>query len=232
MTVVTGILDSVTFTTYHVFTTKQTGNFLFIAIYIFSKENLAFKIEQTIAVSISSFIIGSFIFGQLAHRVRTRRRSWLLLTTLFQALLVLVVALVERSGVPGQETGPRALAIVGLLSFAQAGQVSLAIGVGLAELNTTMITGAVISTLGDPRIFHANNHARDRRILFVIAYLAGCFAGSALNAYDTTWAFFLAFGMKMFICATFLFTPGMVADLEKQDNEGTRTPVSHILWGD
>jgi hypothetical protein len=60
-------------------------------------------------------------------------------------MLVLVVALVERSGVPGEETGPRALAIVGLLSFAQAGQVSLAIGVGLAELNTTMITGAVVS---------------------------------------------------------------------------------------
>ena len=59
-------------------------------------------------------------------------------------MLVLVVALVERSGIPGQETGPRALAIVGLLSFAQAGQVSLAIGVGLAELNTTMITGAVV----------------------------------------------------------------------------------------
>ena len=97
-----------------------------------------------------SFIIGSFIFGQLAHRVRTRRRSWLLLTTLFQAMLVLVVALVERSGVPGQETGPRALAIVGILSFAQAGQVSLAIGVGLAELNTTMITGAVVSLLEPP----------------------------------------------------------------------------------
>lgn len=62
-------------------------------------------------------------------------------------MLVLVVALVERSGVPRQETGPRALAIVGLLSFAQAGQVSLAIGVGLAELNTTMITGAVVSFL-------------------------------------------------------------------------------------
>lgn len=60
---------------------------------------------------------------------------------------MLVVALVEQSGVPGQETGPRALAIVGLLSFAQAGQVSLAIGVGLAELNTTMITGAVVRSL-------------------------------------------------------------------------------------
>jgi hypothetical protein len=38
--------------------------------------------------------------------------------------------------------------------------------------------------------------------------------------------------LKMFVCAKFLFTPGMVLDLEKQDYEGTRTPVSHILWGE
>ena len=91
-------------------------------------------------------MIGSFVFGQLAHQVRTRKRGWLILTTFIQALFILVVALVERSSdEPRQGTGPRALAIVGLLSFAQAGQVSLAIGVGLAELNTTMITGAVVS---------------------------------------------------------------------------------------
>jgi hypothetical protein len=62
-------------------------------------------------------------------------------------MLVLIVALVDQSGIPDAETGPRALAIVGILSFAQAGQVSLAIGVGLAELNTTMITGAIVSYL-------------------------------------------------------------------------------------
>jgi hypothetical protein len=62
-------------------------------------------------------------------------------------MLILIVALVEQSGIPGSETGPRALAIVGILSFSQAGQVSLAIGVGLAELNTTMITGAVVRYL-------------------------------------------------------------------------------------
>ena len=76
-------------------------------------------------------------------------------------MLVLVVALVEQSGIPGQETGPRALAIVGLLSFTQAGQVSLAIGVGLAELNTTMITGAVVRLLVPP------SQTRARRLLLV-----------------------------------------------------------------
>ena len=32
------------------------GNFLFIAIYVFSKEKLAEKVEQTIAVSISWYV--------------------------------------------------------------------------------------------------------------------------------------------------------------------------------
>ena len=89
-----------------------------------------------------------------------------------------------------------------------------------------------ISTLGDPRLFRWSNHPRDRRILFVVAYVAGCFAGSALNTYDMVWTFFLAFGMKMFACTTFLLTPGMVMDLESQDSAGTRMPVSHILWGE
>jgi hypothetical protein len=34
----------------------MTGNFLFIAIYVFSKEALAEKVEQTIAVSISWYV--------------------------------------------------------------------------------------------------------------------------------------------------------------------------------
>jgi hypothetical protein len=46
------------------------------------------------------------------------------------------------------------------------------------------------------------------------------------------WTFFLAFAMKMFACTTFLFTPGMVMDLESQDSAGIRMPVSHILWGE
>jgi len=34
----------------------KTGNFLFIAIYVFSKEALAHRVEQTIAVSISWYV--------------------------------------------------------------------------------------------------------------------------------------------------------------------------------
>lgn len=37
--------------------------------------------------------------------------------------------------------------IVALLSFAAAGQTSLAVTVGLAELNTSMVTGTIVSRL-------------------------------------------------------------------------------------
>jgi hypothetical protein len=188
MTMISGILDSVTYTTYNVFTTKQTGKSIaFIVVREWSADDVRQATSSSsrsmysakkrwqkkssrpspcrsvgthrpyhstymdgrktrLTYAPRSFIIGSFVFGQLAHRVRTRKRGWLILTTFIQALFILVVALVARSSEePRKGTGPRALAIVGLLSFAQAGQVSLAIGVGLAELNTTMITGAVVS---------------------------------------------------------------------------------------
>ncbi|KAM0715122.1 hypothetical protein Q7P37_009587 [Cladosporium fusiforme] len=229
MTIITGILDAATFSTYNVFTTKQTGNFLNVALYVFSKEAMAPKVEQNICVSIVSFVLGSLIFGQLAQLVRTRTRGWLISTTFFQAMLVLAAALIEHSGIHGQGTGGRAIAIVGLLSFAQSGQVSLAIGVGLAEVNTTMITGALISTLGDAKIAKKHNHARNRRLLFILCYIVGCFVGASMK-FNTDWVFFLAFGLKMLSCTTFLINRGMVRDLEMQDEKPA--PVTHILWGD
>jgi uncharacterized membrane protein YoaK (UPF0700 family) len=42
-------------------------------------------------------------------------------------------------------TSVSALIIVGLLAFAAAGQTSLAVTVDLSELNTTMVTGAIVS---------------------------------------------------------------------------------------
>lgn len=65
--------------------------------------------------------------------------------------------------------------------------------------------------------------------MFVIFYIIGCFAGASVK-YNADWVLFLAFGVKMLICVTFLFTPGMVTDLEMQDDKPAS--FSHILWGD
>jgi uncharacterized membrane protein YoaK (UPF0700 family) len=75
--------------------------------------------------------------------------------------------------------------VVALLAFAASGQTNMAATLGLAELNTTMVTGAIVSIgiytaqrapanarveiamLNDSRLLHTDNAARNRRLLYV-----------------------------------------------------------------
>jgi uncharacterized membrane protein YoaK (UPF0700 family) len=85
------------------------------------------------------------VFGRLAHHYSARRRTWLISSTLVQTILTLAAALLQWITAPREITGIPALAIVALLAFAASGQTSMAVTVGLAELNTSMVTGAIVS---------------------------------------------------------------------------------------
>lgn len=85
------------------------------------------------------------MFSRLAHRARPRKRAWLILTTFVQAALVMIAASTQWLIQPSNAASATALLIVALLSFAASGQTSVAVTIGLAELNTTMVTGAIVS---------------------------------------------------------------------------------------
>ena len=59
---------------------------------------------------------------------------------------MLAAAAIQWVAGPAEATGLSVLVIVALLSLAASGQTSLAVTVGLAELNTTMVTGAMVGT--------------------------------------------------------------------------------------
>lgn len=92
-----------------------------------------------------SFSIGSFVFGRFAHQSRPKKRGWLLSTSLIQTALILVASLLSWTLTSKDITTAPALTVVALLAFAASGQTSMAVTVGLAELNTTMVTGAIVS---------------------------------------------------------------------------------------
>jgi len=117
---------------------------------------------------------------------------------------------------------------VALLAFAASGQTSMAVTVGLAELNTTMVTGAIVSMgvsavhrhpadigfeiamLNDPRLLHADNAARNRRLLYVSSYFSGCTIG-AIVSFGPTGSLFLISAIKLIISASFLLNRGRAA---------------------
>jgi uncharacterized membrane protein YoaK (UPF0700 family) len=237
MTMVTGVMDAMTYTCYSVFASKQTGNTLFLAIYAFNHPAIPPGTEQCVAVSIGVFILGAAFFGHLGHISRQRRRIWLLISNLFQAALVLAAAAI-RYKVSRARTGPGALAILALLAFAESGQIANALNVSMPELNTTMVTGALIQLCTDKRIFRLRNPKRNRRLAFFASMLAGCFIGAAvLTCATPTWALVVVAAMKGALVITFFFNRGMVQRkriLEDGNEkvEGTVTPVVRVLWGD
>ncbi|GAB7322380.1 hypothetical protein MBLNU13_g03338t1 [Cladosporium sp. NU13] len=207
---VSGMLDVVTFVHYRVFASKQTGNVLFLAVYLFSHKNLRSKIEQNVVVSLLFFCIGSFVFGRCAHQSRPKKRGLLLSTSLMQTALVLVASLLSWVSTPKDITSASTLIVVALLAFAASGQTSMAVTVGLAELNTTMVTGAIIAMLNDPRLLHADNAARIRRLLYVSSYAAGCIIGAVVSL-GPTGSLFVISAVKLIISASFLLNRGRAA---------------------
>jgi uncharacterized membrane protein YoaK (UPF0700 family) len=69
----------------------------------------------------------------------------LLSTSLIQTALILMASLLSWTSTPKNVTSVSALMVVALLAFAASGQTSMAATVGLAELNTIMVTGAIVS---------------------------------------------------------------------------------------
>lgn len=238
MTVVTGALDAMTYTTYRVFTTKQTGNALFLALFAFRNPAISPMTEQNVAVSMSVFFAGALFWGQLGRISRQRRRIWLIASQAFQALSILAATAI-RYWASRKSTGPGALGILTLLSFAMSGQIATALNVNMPELNTTMITGALIALASDKDLFRWKNNKRARRILFFASIEAGSFIGAALlNFRSPTSTILVCAAVKFLIVGTFLFNRGIVKQPKNISGghgpniDGTVTPVSRILWGD
>lgn len=195
--------------------------------------------EKNVAVSISTFILGAAFFGHISRYVHQKRRAWLVASNLSQAMLLLGAAALRYWG-PRSKTGPDALGILALLSFASGGQIVGAVTVGMAELNTTMITGTLVQLGNDAKIFKQHNPSRNRRLLFYLSLLSGCFAGvGAVRYRDAALGLVVAACVKGIASLTFFFNHGIITvdnGLDPVNNErrtsGAATPISKILWGD
>lgn len=237
MTVATGALDAMTYTQYSVFASKMTGNTLFLALYAFRIPALNPGAEKNVGISMGVFIAGAIFFGHLGHVSRQRRRIWLLIANSFQALLMLAAAAIRYWG-SRESTGPGAMGILACLAFAESGQIANALNVSMPELNTTMITGALIQLCTDKDILRLHNTKRNRRLLFFTAMLLGCFMGAAvLSERSPSAVIVVVAAIKGGLVLSFFFNHGLVqrkTQLEDGNEkvEGAITPVSRVLWGD
>ena len=223
----TGILDATTFPLYNVFVSKQTGNTVLLALAALS--NKVVQTEPNVGVSIGMFFAGSAIFGHLGNWLGQKRRIWLLLTNVMQTALVFAAAALRFWG-SDETRGPYALGVIALLGLACGGQISLALCVRMPELNTTMVTGALVQFAVDDKLFQKNNSARNRRVAFYFSVLGGAFVGATASRFvSPTLGILLVAILKTFVTVLFFFNSHKPL---KARQYLTESPHVMVLFGD
>jgi uncharacterized membrane protein YoaK (UPF0700 family) len=235
----TGLNDASTYSEYRVFTANHTGNTILLAVGITeaSADNVpsAYPVHLTlVALSLSMFLIGAMIQGQLGNFIGCRKRWWLITNNVIQTFLVLTASLIQaRNG--GWGSGPirsdstalmlansAALGpyVVALLALSAGGQVGMARSLQMTEISTANATSTYVDILIDSDLFRLQNRKRNRRVLFLASLTAGSFAGGA--AYQTIGSgrtlFCSAIG-KVVVTILLLLNPGTNDDEDASESQ-------------
>lgn len=179
LTFCTGIQDGISFFDFRCFASNQTGNSVVLAVGLAGLDGGLFVFDN-VAMSLGMFVAGGLVTGQIAHLVGPRKRSWLLFTHAAQSIMIFSAAAVQFiHGV--QQAGPWVLVTIALLAFSSGAQVASMRPMQIPEISTVMATGAWVDLVADPYLLNLHNRSRNRRVLFLVALMAGSFAGAFMQ---------------------------------------------------
>ncbi|KAI0426442.1 hypothetical protein F5Y09DRAFT_318894 [Xylaria sp. FL1042] len=206
LTFCTGIQDAISFPEYHCFASNQTGNtvFLVLALILPWLDGDNFYLSN-IGAALGFFLLGGWLTGQVSHIVGPRMRLWLVCCNLIQTILVFAAATLQlRYGVMPQ--GPVAVMVVGLLAFASGSQVVQSRSMKMTEISTAMATAAWVDLVIDPKLFRAKNRPRTRRVMFLLALVAGSLLGAGIyRVAGSAVAVFISAAGKFVVTVMYLF---------------------------
>ncbi|KAH6705344.1 DUF1275 domain protein [Leptodontidium sp. MPI-SDFR-AT-0119] len=173
----TGIQDATTFPDYSCFASNQTGNTVLLAVGVAGVSGDSFSMEN-IGVSLALFVAGSWSMGQIGHLAGSRKRWWLIFSSVIQTAMIFAASgLQYRYGV-GEKDRSITLGAISLLAFSSGGQVVMVRALQMTEITTAMATAAYVDLFLDVKLFGKVNRRRDRRVLFLLSLVAGSFAGA------------------------------------------------------
>ncbi|KAJ5518271.1 hypothetical protein N7453_000693 [Penicillium expansum] len=199
----TGIQDAASWSDYGCFASNQTGNALFLAIGAGKLEGSAYNLSH-VGMSLGAFLAGGWAVGQIGNFFGVRKRLWLITSSAFQTALIYAAAAIQYS-LPIQRGSPAALAGIFLLAFSSGAQVALGRSLKITDITTAMATAAFIDVVADPGILKVQNRQRNRRVVFLLMLIAGCFVGAfAQAAINSTFAILLCAICKTIVTFAFL----------------------------
>ncbi|RSH83837.1 hypothetical protein EHS25_005452 [Saitozyma podzolica] len=199
-----GILDATTYADFSTFASNQTGNTILLTVSIVG----AHPLLMLTGISLGSFLGSAFVFGHLGHFMGVRRRGWLFLTTLTQALIMFICAiLLSPNGSPRVSPGgPHEWLTLSLFAIMSGAQVAMARQSACQEMPTAPMTSSYVDLMADKYIFlrwkHPKAGPRNRRVMYIGAMIVGGVLGAVVHKYAGSWVVVLVTGfMKMAVVA-------------------------------
>jgi uncharacterized membrane protein YoaK (UPF0700 family) len=172
LTVVTGLVDAFSYLSLgHVFVANMTGNVVFLGFALAGVGEISIVASL---LAVLAFALGATLGGRWAAGREVHRGHLLAAATAVQAGLVLVASIIASTiGVQGSAAR---LTLVGLLALAMGGQNAVVRRLAVPDLTTTVLTLTVTGLVADT----TSPSVRVRRLLSVVAMLAGALTGGVL----------------------------------------------------
>lgn len=179
LTFCVGIQDAVSFPDFLCFASNQTGNTVIFAVGITGYRSEFFHMRNAI-VSLTTFIIGATLAGQIGNVLGARRRLLQVISQIIQVCMVLGAAWIQFAH-GTRQSGPWARGAITLLAFSSGTQVATARAFKMTEISTAMATAAWVDLVIDPQILATWNRPRNRRVAFLITLAVGSYAGAYMR---------------------------------------------------
>jgi uncharacterized membrane protein YoaK (UPF0700 family) len=196
LTFSTGIVDAVGYLGLdRVFTANMTGNVVILGMAIAQAGGLPILGP---VLALATFLLGAAVGGRL---MRGARVGWSGRSTItFSSTGVLLVGLGAASLFAPPEAGtPWGYAVTGLLGLAMGLQAASARRLAVADVTTIVVTSTIVGLASDSRIAGGDGARAPRRVLAVLAILAGAAAGALLLTVHIGVGMAVAGGLTMLV---------------------------------
>lgn len=180
LTVITGLVDAISVLgLQRVFTANMTGNIVFLGFAIAGQPG--FSVPRSVAALVG-FLAGALCGGRLGVALADgSRRRWLLVVATIEAALFLAASWLAV-GYDIDSAAPifELYALIGLTAVAMGLRNATVRRLALPDLTTTVLTLTLTGIAADSSLAGGSNTRLGRRLLAVVAMLAGAALGAVL----------------------------------------------------
>jgi uncharacterized membrane protein YoaK (UPF0700 family) len=177
LTFVTGLVDAFSYLVLgHVFVANMTGNVVFLGFALAGAQGFSIAAST---IAIASFGLGAVVGGRIGARLGGHRGRSFATSATIQAVFLATSVVLAAVGASPIASGLR-YALIVVLSIAMGIQNASARRLAVPDLTTTVLTLTITGIASDSRVAGGKGTSVGRRLIAVVAMLAGALVGAVL----------------------------------------------------